>query len=94
MRNLWTNIVFYAATIFRGDLRFCERCGKLTECFLLGEQTRLHWRAVGLPEDACEVPELFDNMRLCIVCDSILSEQLELHAECCGMSQYSEGRPV
>jgi hypothetical protein len=84
--HLWTSIVFFLSSLARGTLSFCNRCGKLTECYAYSHNIRLHRNAgtrYGYPSTPPPpIPEKYASMRVCIMCDLELDEELDMHNGC------------
>jgi hypothetical protein len=93
MRHLWTIIVFYVSALLRGELHFCEECGRYDQCFRYGEQIRRHWLGAnkrlaqaGLPQTVDPerfIPEFTGNMLVCIDCSMYLDDKFRAHELCC-----------
>jgi hypothetical protein len=89
IRDAWTRVVFFFMSLFRGSLGLCDRCGMLTECYRYGTNVESHQMAgaehaqyhVGTPNYK-RVLEPYASMRVCLMCDIEIGEELNIHDGC------------
>jgi len=83
---LWTRFIFYVQTLFRGNLHFCDKCWKLTECFRYGDSLKGHYDYMKKMDPEFEpfvTNTRFKDWMLCINCCVQIDKIEGTHKNCC-----------
>jgi hypothetical protein len=87
MDNFWWNLaLFYIKTFLSGNLRFCDNCGELTECYRFGDSVRDHYKAFKQLDPSFEIPDFkseHEAKMLCMFCNMEFDALEGVHRNCC-----------
>lgn len=83
---MFERFLFYARALVRGNLRFCDKCWSLTECFRYGDSLKGHYDYMKKMDPEFEpfiTNSRFKDWMVCINCCSQIDEMEGSHRNCC-----------
>ena len=82
-----TRAIIFVKLILTGHLRFCSRCGDITECYRYGRALHRHYEYVKeclMPDFvAPQIISRYTNDNVCFSCCGRLAKMEKAHSTCC-----------